>query len=60
VIAITRGGLIPAAIIARALDICLVETVSVVTYRGKSSANPSSPNIRPPSATGPGPCRSTT
>ena len=32
VVAITRGGLIPAAIIARELDVRLVETVSIVTY----------------------------
>jgi xanthine phosphoribosyltransferase len=32
IVAITRGGLIPAAIIARELDLRLVETVSVVTY----------------------------
>jgi xanthine phosphoribosyltransferase len=32
VVAITRGGLIPAAIIARELDLRLVESVSVVTY----------------------------
>ncbi len=32
VVAITRGGLIPAAIIARELDLRIVESVSVVTY----------------------------
>ena len=32
VVAITRGGLIPAAIIARELEIRVIETVSVVTY----------------------------
>ena len=32
VVAITRGGLIPAAIIARELEIRLVETVSIITY----------------------------
>ena len=32
VVAITRGGLIPAAIIARELELRLVETVSIVTY----------------------------
>jgi xanthine phosphoribosyltransferase len=31
-IAITRGGLIPSAIIARELDCRLIETISVVTY----------------------------
>ena len=35
VVAITRGGLIPAAIVARELDIRLVETVSVLTYAGE-------------------------
>jgi xanthine phosphoribosyltransferase len=33
IVAVTRGGLIPAAIIARELDIRLVESVSVVTYQ---------------------------
>ncbi len=32
VVAITRGGLIPAAIIARELEVRLIETVCVVTY----------------------------
>ena len=32
IVAITRGGLIPAAIIARELDVRLVESVSIVTY----------------------------
>ena len=32
IVAITRGGLIPAAIIARELDVRLVETVSIVAY----------------------------
>ncbi|HTW70874.1 MAG TPA: xanthine phosphoribosyltransferase, partial [Acetobacteraceae bacterium] len=32
IVAITRGGLIPAAVIARELDLRIVETVSVVTY----------------------------
>ena len=32
IVAITRGGLIPAAIIARELEVRLVESVSVVTY----------------------------
>jgi xanthine phosphoribosyltransferase len=39
IVAISRGGLVPAAIIARALNIRVVETVSVVAYdqlsRGK-------------------------
>ena len=32
VVAITRGGLIPAAVIARELECRIVETVSIVTY----------------------------
>jgi xanthine phosphoribosyltransferase len=36
IVAITRGGLIPAAIIARELDVRLVESVSVLTYAAGS------------------------
>ena len=32
IVAITRGGLIPAAIIARELEVRLVESVSIVAY----------------------------
>jgi adenine/guanine phosphoribosyltransferase-like PRPP-binding protein len=35
IIAISRGGLVPAAIIARELDIRLVDTVCVASYTGK-------------------------
>ena len=35
IVAITRGGLIPAAIIARELDVRLVDTVCIVTYRAE-------------------------
>jgi xanthine phosphoribosyltransferase len=34
VVAITRGGLVPAAIVARELDLRLIDTVCIVTYRG--------------------------
>ncbi|RVT91576.1 xanthine phosphoribosyltransferase [Rhodovarius crocodyli] len=40
VVAITRGGLIPAAIIARELDCRVIETVSVVTYDEESMGKP--------------------
>ena len=40
VVAITRGGLIPAAIIARELEIRVVETVSVVTYDEEARGAP--------------------
>jgi len=33
IVGITRGGLVPAAIIARELDIRVIETVCVVSYR---------------------------
>lgn len=36
IVAVTRGGLVPAAIIARELDIRLVETVCLVSYDHKS------------------------
>ena len=32
-IAVTRGGLVPAAIVARELDIRVIETISVVSYK---------------------------
>jgi xanthine phosphoribosyltransferase len=62
IVAITRGGLIPAAIIARELDVRLVESVSVVVYAAqgdgtlaseqRKSATPTV--IKPPSAAGDG------
>jgi xanthine phosphoribosyltransferase len=38
-IAVARGGLVPAAIVARELDIRVIETVSVIGYR-PDDANP--------------------
>ena len=38
--AITRGGLVPAAIISRELDIRLIDTVCVRSYRAESSDAP--------------------
>ena len=32
IVAITRGGLVPAAIVARELDVRVIETVSIVSY----------------------------
>ncbi len=40
VVAITRGGLIPAAIVARELDCRIIETVSVVTYDEEVKGEP--------------------
>jgi xanthine phosphoribosyltransferase len=39
-VAITRGGLIPAAIVARELEVRLIESVSVVTYDEESRGVP--------------------
>ncbi len=61
IVAITRGGLIPAAIIARELDVRLVESVSILTYAAGSSGTlieeerGSAPVvIKPPAAAGDG------
>ncbi|MDR3525323.1 MAG: xanthine phosphoribosyltransferase [Acetobacteraceae bacterium] len=40
IIAITRGGMIPAAIIARELELRLVDTISVVTYDEEDMGEP--------------------
>ncbi len=52
VCAITRGGLIPAAIVARELDCRLIETVSVVTYDEETRGDPRV--VKPPIAAGDG------
>ncbi len=52
IVAITRGGLIPAAIIARELDCRLVETISVVTYDEEQASAPRI--VKHPSAAGQG------
>lgn len=40
IVAITRGGLIPAAIIARELDCRLIESVSILTYDEEARGAP--------------------
>jgi xanthine phosphoribosyltransferase len=40
IVAITRGGLIPAAIIARELECRLIESVSVASYEDEVAAKP--------------------
>jgi xanthine phosphoribosyltransferase len=40
IVAVSRGGLIPAAIIARELDLRLVESVCVVTYQDEERGDP--------------------
>jgi xanthine phosphoribosyltransferase len=52
IVAVTRGGLIPAAIIARELECRLVESISVVTYDEESRGMPSV--AKPPTAAGDG------
>jgi xanthine phosphoribosyltransferase len=52
IVAITRGGLIPAAIVARELDCRLIETISVVTYDEEQRGKPSV--VKPPAAAGDG------
>ena len=57
IVAITRGGMIPAAIIARELDVRVIETVSVVTYGqdGADETEIGQPEIvKSPSAAGDG------
>jgi xanthine phosphoribosyltransferase len=52
IVAISRGGLIPAAIIARELDCRLIESVSVQTYEEEVRGLPVI--TKPPSAAGDG------
>jgi xanthine phosphoribosyltransferase len=61
IVAITRGGLIPAAIIARELDVRLVESVSIVSYAAggggtliEESQSATPVVIKPPAAAGDG------
>ena len=52
IVAITKGGLIPAAIVARELDCRVIETVSVATYDEFARGEPQV--LKPPSAAGDG------
>ena len=52
IVAISRGGLIPAAIIARELDLRLVESVCVITYQDEQRGEPLV--TKPPAAAGDG------
>ncbi len=40
IVAITRGGMVPAAIVARELDVRLVDTICVASYEDKSQGEP--------------------
>jgi xanthine phosphoribosyltransferase len=48
IIAVTRGGLVPAAIVARELDVRLIDTVCIVTYRGEQAKELGSSSILKP------------
>jgi xanthine phosphoribosyltransferase len=52
IVAVARGGLVPAALVARALDIRTIETVSIAIYEGTSSREPRL--LKLPTATGDG------
>ena len=52
IVAVSRGGLIPAAIIARELECRLVESVSVVAYEDEARSEPVV--LKPPAAAGDG------
>ncbi|ACI52873.1 Xanthine phosphoribosyltransferase [Gluconacetobacter diazotrophicus PA1 5] len=52
IVAVTRGGLIPAAIIAREIDCRLIETISVVTYDEEEQGKPTV--LKAPAAAGDG------
>ena len=52
IVAVTRGGLIPAAIVAREMEIRLVESVSIVTYDEEARGVPDV--IKRPDAAGDG------
>ncbi|WP_025841979.1 xanthine phosphoribosyltransferase [Asaia sp. BMEF1] len=55
IVAVTRGGLIPAAIIARELDCRLVESISVISYSGESAEDQKQPRVvKAPVAAGDG------
>lgn len=52
IVAVSRGGLVPAAIVARELECRLVECVSVVTYQEQAIGTPVL--LKPPAAAGDG------
>jgi xanthine phosphoribosyltransferase len=52
IVAVARGGLIPAAIIARELDVRLIESISVMTYEEETMGEPVV--TKPPAAAGDG------
>ncbi|QDH15908.1 xanthine phosphoribosyltransferase [Oecophyllibacter saccharovorans] len=53
-VAITRGGLIPAAILARELGCRLIETISVASYAGEAGTQHEPHTLKAPEAAGDG------
>src|SRR5262245_28930501 len=56
IIAITRGGLVPAAIVARELDIRVIETACIIGYRSEPASGtlPEAQIVKPPALSGDG------
>jgi xanthine phosphoribosyltransferase len=54
IVAISRGGLIPAAIVARELECRLVETIGVISYAEEAGTAASPTIIKPATAAGDG------
>ena len=54
VVAVTRGGLIPAAIVARELEIRLVESISVISYAEEAGTAAAPRIVKPAAAAGTG------
>jgi xanthine phosphoribosyltransferase len=56
IMAITRGGLVPAAIVARELDIRVIETACIVGYRAEPASGvlPEAKVLKAPAVTGDG------
>jgi xanthine phosphoribosyltransferase len=52
IVAVTRGGLIPAALVARALGLRRVESVAIASYKGDRLGEPEV--LKPPTAAGDG------
>ncbi len=54
IVAVSRGGLIPAAIVARELEIRLVESISVISYAEEAGTAAAPRIVKPASAAGDG------
>jgi xanthine phosphoribosyltransferase len=54
IVAVSRGGLIPAAIVARELEIRLVECISVLSYAAEAGSAAAPRIIKPAAAAGDG------